>query len=108
MRVAVSGTVCSNQGWIRLHQMSCGEVKLSLSCDAGVSRFARVRFMEDPAGCDPVASLGFDVLAGVPSAEELAPVLAKRRVAIKSVLLDQVPQCVMRSGNRGLRGCSKP
>jgi len=49
-----------------------------------------VRFVEDPAGCDPVASLGFDVLAGVPSAEHLAPVLAKRRVAIKNVLLDQV------------------
>ncbi len=52
-----------------------------------------MRFMEDPAGCDPVASLGFDVLAGVPSAEDLAPVLAKRRVAIKNVLLDQV-QCM--------------
>ena len=49
-----------------------------------------MRFMEDPAGCDPVASLGFDVLAGVPSAEDLAPMLAKRRVAIKNVLLDQV------------------
>ena len=49
-----------------------------------------MRFMEDPAACDPVASLGFDVLAGVPSAEDLAPVLAKRKVAIKNVLLDQV------------------
>ena len=54
-----------------------------------MDRFARVRFMEDPAGCDPVASLGFDVLAGVPPAEELARALGKRRVAIKSVLLDQ-------------------
>ena len=53
-----------------------------------------MRFMDDPAGCDPVASLGFDVLAGVPSAEDLAPVLAKRRVAIKNVLLDQV-HCVL-------------
>ena len=48
-----------------------------------------MRFMEDPAGCDPVASLGFDVLAGVPPVEELAQALAKRRIAIKSALLDQ-------------------
>ncbi len=59
-----------------------------------VDRFARVRFMDDPAGCDPVASLGFDVLAGVPPAEELAQALGKRRVAIKSVLLDQARRIV--------------
>ena len=37
-----------------------------------------------------VKSLGFDVLAGVPPVEELARLLASKRGAIKSVLLDQV------------------
>lgn len=33
--------------------------------------------------------MGFDVLAGVPSVEELTVLLAKKRASIKSILLDQ-------------------
>ena len=40
-------------------------------------------------GSAQVSSLGFDVLAGVPAAEELALMLAKKRGPIKSVLLNQ-------------------
>lgn len=36
-----------------------------------------------------VKSLGFDVLAGVPPVEELARLLAPKRGAIKTILLDQ-------------------
>lgn len=35
-------------------------------------------------------SLGFDVLAGVPPVEELQRLLAPKRGAIKTILLDQV------------------
>jgi formamidopyrimidine-DNA glycosylase len=52
-------------------------------------RFARLWLTDDPENHPRVARLGRDPLADFPSAKDLGLVFAKRRVAIKTLLLDQ-------------------
>lgn len=52
-------------------------------------RFGRIRLQESPQDVHPLASLGFDPLEGMPSANELAALLGPRGGPVKSVLLDQ-------------------
>jgi formamidopyrimidine-DNA glycosylase len=52
-------------------------------------RFGRIRLQESPEDEQPLASLGFDVLEGLPPARALAERLARRGGPVKSVLLDQ-------------------
>ncbi len=52
-------------------------------------RLGRIRLQEHPEAEHPLASLGFDVLEGLPPARVLAGLLARRAGPVKSVLLDQ-------------------
>ncbi len=52
-------------------------------------RLGRIRLQERPEQEHPLASLGFDVLEGLPPVGELAARLARRAGPIKAVLLDQ-------------------
>ena len=52
-------------------------------------RFARMWLSDDPANHPRVAKLGRDPLADFPTVNELVAIFAKRRVAIKTLLLDQ-------------------
>jgi formamidopyrimidine-DNA glycosylase len=52
-------------------------------------RFGRIRLQERPEDEHPLASLGFDVLEGLPRAPDLGALLARRRGPVKAVLLDQ-------------------
>jgi formamidopyrimidine-DNA glycosylase len=52
-------------------------------------RLGRVRLQEHPEAEHPLASLGFDVLEGLPPARVLAGLLARRPGPVKAVLLDQ-------------------
>jgi len=56
---------------------------------ADARRFGRIRLQERPEDEAPISALGYDVLSGLPPAEELARVLARRKAPIKAVLLDQ-------------------
>jgi formamidopyrimidine-DNA glycosylase len=56
---------------------------------ADARRFGRIRLQADPEAEAPISALGYDVLTGLPPAEELARVLARRKAPIKAVLLDQ-------------------
>jgi formamidopyrimidine-DNA glycosylase len=56
---------------------------------ADARRFGRIRLQQHPEGEAPISALGYDVLAGLPPADELARVLARRKAPIKAVLLDQ-------------------
>ncbi len=52
-------------------------------------RFGRIRLAQDPLNEPPISKLGADPLEDFPSASELCAIFAKRRVAIKALLLDQ-------------------
>jgi formamidopyrimidine-DNA glycosylase len=52
-------------------------------------RLGRIRLQERPESEHPLASLGFDVLEGLPPAGELLALLARRGGPAKAVLLDQ-------------------
>jgi formamidopyrimidine-DNA glycosylase len=52
-------------------------------------RLGRVRLQRDPERERPLSALGFDVLDELPSAPDLAAVLARRDAPTKAVLLDQ-------------------
>jgi formamidopyrimidine-DNA glycosylase len=52
-------------------------------------RLGRIRLQERPEEEHPLASLGFDVLEGLPPVGELAVRLARRAGPVKAVLLDQ-------------------
>jgi formamidopyrimidine-DNA glycosylase len=52
-------------------------------------RFGRFVVKDDPAGTAPISELGPDALLAPPSVEDLHAMLAKRRQAIKAVLLNQ-------------------
>lgn len=54
-----------------------------------VRRLGRIRLATDPEHEPPISLLGFDPLAGLPSAAHLQRRLAARRGPIKAVLLDQ-------------------
>jgi len=56
---------------------------------ADARRFGRIRLQSDPEAEAPISALGYDVLAGLPPAAELARTLARRKAPIKAVLLDQ-------------------
>jgi formamidopyrimidine-DNA glycosylase len=56
---------------------------------ADARRFGRIRLQDDPEAEAPISALGYDVLTGLPPAEELARVLARRKAPVKAVLLDQ-------------------
>jgi formamidopyrimidine-DNA glycosylase len=56
---------------------------------ADARRFGRIRLQQHPEAEAPISALGYDVLAGLPPAEELARVLARRKAPVKAVLLDQ-------------------
>jgi formamidopyrimidine-DNA glycosylase len=70
--------------------------KLELSMENGrrlamadPRRLGRIRLQERPEDEHPLASLGFDVLEGLPPAHELGALLRRRSGPAKSVLLDQ-------------------
>jgi formamidopyrimidine-DNA glycosylase len=70
--------------------------KLRLTFDDGgelvfadARRLGRVRLRHDPASEPPISLLGFDALAGIPSARAFAELLRGRSAPIKAVLLDQ-------------------
>jgi formamidopyrimidine-DNA glycosylase len=52
-------------------------------------RFGRIRLSEDPENAPSIRRLGYDPLHEFPPAKVLAAKLARRRVKIKAVLLDQ-------------------
>ena len=52
-------------------------------------RFGRIRLRAEPRAEPPISRLGFDPLTQMPPMEEFARRLRGRRVAIKSLLLDQ-------------------
>jgi len=52
-------------------------------------RLGRIRLQERPEAEHPLASLGFDVLEGLPPEPELGALLARRRGPVKAALLDQ-------------------
>ena len=52
-------------------------------------RFARIWLCDDPLAHPRLAKLGRDPLGEFPSAKELGLIIAKRKVAIKTLLLDQ-------------------
>lgn len=52
-------------------------------------RLGRIRLQDRPEAEHPLASLGFDVLEGLPRAPALGALLARRRGPVKAVLLDQ-------------------
>ena len=56
---------------------------------ADARRLGRVRLRHDPAAEPPISLLGFDALVALPTAKEMADVLATRSSPIKAVLLDQ-------------------
>jgi formamidopyrimidine-DNA glycosylase len=56
---------------------------------ADARRFGRIRLQQHPEAEPPISALGFDALVGVPPAEELRRLLARRKAPIKAVLLDQ-------------------
>ena len=56
---------------------------------ADARRFGRIRLQQHPEAEPPISALGFDALVGVPPAEELGRLLARRKAPIKAVLLDQ-------------------
>ncbi|MEM6292325.1 MAG: DNA-formamidopyrimidine glycosylase family protein [Myxococcota bacterium] len=58
-------------------------------CMTNARRLGRIRLRQDPESEAPIAELGFDPLLEPPSAEDLAPRLAKRRGTLKGLLLDQ-------------------
>lgn len=56
---------------------------------ADARRFGRIRLQRHPEAEAPISALGFDALLGVPPAEELLRLLARRKAPVKAVLLDQ-------------------
>jgi formamidopyrimidine-DNA glycosylase len=52
-------------------------------------RFGRIRLAENPREESPIAGLGYDPLVNPPTARHLEDALARRRIAVKTVLLDQ-------------------
>ncbi len=70
--------------------------KLLLKVDDGTEiamtnarRLGRIRLRDDPEGESPIANLGIDPLTDRMPTKDVAALLARRRVAIKAVLLDQ-------------------
>jgi len=56
---------------------------------ADARRFGRIRLQKHPEREAPISALGFDALLGLPPAEELGRLLARRKAPVKAVLLDQ-------------------
>lgn len=56
-------------------------------------RLGRIRLVERPLEEPPISLLGPDPLLSPPSAEEFAAALGKRKMPIKSLLLDQAVVC---------------
>ncbi|XP_021826673.1 formamidopyrimidine-DNA glycosylase isoform X1 [Prunus avium] len=52
-------------------------------------RFARVRLLKDPASVPPISELGPDALLEPMTGDELFESLSKKKIAIKTLLLDQ-------------------
>ncbi|XP_010545746.1 PREDICTED: formamidopyrimidine-DNA glycosylase isoform X2 [Tarenaya hassleriana] len=52
-------------------------------------RFAKVRLLENPASVPPISELGPDALLEPMTVDELAESFAKKKIAIKPLLLDQ-------------------
>lgn len=52
-------------------------------------RLGRIRLVMDPERDPPVGKLGFDPYLNLPSASEFAKKVARRKIAIKALLLDQ-------------------
>uniref|UniRef100_A0A2P2L164 Formamidopyrimidine-DNA glycosylase isoform X3 n=1 Tax=Rhizophora mucronata TaxID=61149 RepID=A0A2P2L164_RHIMU len=71
--------------------------KLFIELDDGLEmsftdkrRFARVRLLKDPSSEPPISELGLDALLEPMTVDELHESLVKKKIAIKSLLLDQV------------------
>lgn len=52
-------------------------------------RLGRIRLLDDPENEPPVSALGFDPLLEMPDPDEFAERLARRKVTLKGLLLDQ-------------------
>ncbi|RVW92118.1 Formamidopyrimidine-DNA glycosylase [Vitis vinifera] len=52
-------------------------------------RFAKVRLLEDPASVPPISELGPDALLEPMTIDEFIKSLSKKKIAIKTLLLDQ-------------------
>lgn len=52
-------------------------------------RLGRIRLQENPMTESPIADLGFDPYIQLPSYEEFAKILRKRKICLKALLLDQ-------------------
>lgn len=52
-------------------------------------RLGRIRLCAEPLDEPPISSLGFDPILNMPSAEEFAQDIEKRKCTIKSLLIDQ-------------------
>ncbi|MEN8151621.1 MAG: DNA-formamidopyrimidine glycosylase family protein, partial [Planctomycetota bacterium] len=52
-------------------------------------RLGRIRLRDDPLAEPPIAHLGFDPLLDLPSTPDLAVRMARRKVTLKGLLLDQ-------------------
>ncbi|CAN1777748.1 Formamidopyrimidine-DNA glycosylase, partial [Linum perenne] len=71
--------------------------KLFVELDDGVEfsftdkrRLAKIRLLDDPASVPPISQLGPDALLQPMTVDELQKALSKKKVGIKSLLLDQV------------------
>lgn len=58
-------------------------------CMTNARRLGRIRLQHDPEHEPPIASLGFDPLDELPTAEAFAAALRRRKGVLKAVLLDQ-------------------
>ncbi|KAK4756390.1 hypothetical protein SAY87_006517 [Trapa incisa] len=52
-------------------------------------RFAKVRLLKDPTSMPPISELGPDALLDPMTVDELAEAVSKKKIAIKTLLLDQ-------------------
>jgi len=52
-------------------------------------RLGRIRLCAEPLNEPPISELGFDPILSMPTLEDFAPQVLKRKAPIKAVLLDQ-------------------
>ncbi len=86
-------------GWMHVYRLESERprfMKLELELDDGMRiayrdprRIGRVRLREDPRKESPIRELGFDPLHGMPGDQFFIEEFARRKTAIKAVLLDQ-------------------